>query len=62
MDLTKLTNEQLSEYMDAGREECDRRLQVLAEAINGRPKGPGRPKNGVLKLRAADLEPADTDS
>lgn len=62
MDLTTLTNEQLAAYMHAGREEIDRRTAVLVEALNGRPKGPGRPKNGSLKLTAADLEPADGET
>jgi hypothetical protein len=61
MDWPTLTNDELRELMDEAREEIDRRTQVLAEALNGRPKV-GRPKNGTLKLKATDLEPADTDS
>jgi hypothetical protein len=63
MDLTTMTTEELRDYMDAGRDELDRRDMLIAEARNGRPKGPGRPpKNGVARLKTTDLEPVDTDS
>lgn len=62
MDWTTLTNDEIREQMDDGRAEIDRRIRVLAEAMNGSPKGPGRPKNGVVKLTAADLKDVDADS
>lgn len=62
IDWSTLTNDEIRDVMDDGREEIDRRVRLLSEALNGRPKGPGRPKNGALKLTAADLEPADGDS
>lgn len=62
-DLRKMTDEEILSAMDELRDEIDRRIQVLAEARDGRSKGPGRPpKNGVVRLKPADLEPADTDS
>jgi hypothetical protein len=63
IDWTTLTNEQILDLMDEGRDEIERREEVLAKARNGSPKGPGRPrgsKNGVTQLSAADLKEADS--
>lgn len=60
IDWSTLTNDEVRDLMDEGREESENRIRLLMEAMNGRPKGPGRPsKNGGLQLKAADLEPAD---
>lgn len=59
LDLTKLNEDDLRDYMDRGRDEIERRHRVLTEAMNGRPKGPGRPPKNGTRLTAADLEPAD---
>ena len=62
MDLTALTNKELAQHHADVKAEIADRMLLLQEALDP-PKGPGRPKtNGTLKLRAADLEPADTDS
>lgn len=59
VDWSAMTNEEIRELMDDGREESENRIRTLMEAMNGRPKGPGRPPKNGTKLTAADLEPAD---
>lgn len=52
-----MSNDDLRQLMDGAREECDRRMSLLTEAKEGRPKGPGRPrKNGsTTTITAADM-------
>lgn len=56
IDWDTLSNDDISDLMDEGRDEIERRISLLAGARDGRPKGPGRPKNGVAKSTAARPE------
>lgn len=57
IDWSAMSNREISELMDDGREEIEERISVLIEGRDGRPKGPGRPpKNGVAKSTAARPE------
>lgn len=57
IDWSAMSNDEIRELMDDGREEIEERISVLIEGRDGRPKGPGRPpKNGVAKSTAAKSE------
>jgi hypothetical protein len=56
VDWDVMSNDEIRELMDDGREEIENRISLLTEAMNGRPKGPGRPKNGASRLTATDHE------
>ena len=56
IDWDTLSNDDIADVMDEGREEIERRIGLLTGARDGRPKGPGRPKNGASKLTAAKTE------
>jgi uncharacterized small protein (DUF1192 family) len=55
IDWDTLTNDDISDVMEEGREEIERRIALLTGARDGRPKGERRPKNGARQA-AADLD------
>lgn len=52
IDWDTLSNDDISDVMEEGREEIERRISLLTGARDGRPKGPGRPKNGGAKAKS----------
>lgn len=58
-----MTHEQLTDELEAGREEAQRRMQQMAALLGmGAPSGkPGRPPKNAYRYGGADQESQDED-
>lgn len=60
----EMTHEELTEELEAGREEAQRRIQQMAALLGmAQPSGkPGRPSKSAYRFGGADQEPESQDA